>query len=42
MVGLIWFYWKFYDHFSAHSLLAKLGRPPYGGVNLTQNMHSFY
>ena len=21
-----WFYWMFYDHFSAHSLLAKLGR----------------
>ena len=24
--GLIWFYWMFYDHFSARSLLAKLGR----------------
>ena len=23
---LIWFYWMFYDHFSARSLLAKLGR----------------
>ena len=22
----IWFYWMFYDHFSARSLLAKLGR----------------
>ena len=21
-----WFYWMFYDHFSTHSLLAKLGR----------------
>ena len=21
-----WFYWMFYDHFSARSLLAKLGR----------------
>ena len=21
-----WFYWMFYDHFSGHSLLAKLGR----------------
>ena len=24
--GLIWFDWMFYDHFSARSLLAKLGR----------------
>ena len=25
-VFLFWFYWMFYDHFSARSLLAKLGR----------------
>ena len=25
----IWFYWMFYDHFSARSLLAKLGRAIY-------------
>ena len=23
---VVWFYWMFYDHFSARSLLAKLGR----------------
>ena len=25
-IAEIWFYWMFYDHFSARSLLAKLGR----------------
>ena len=25
-IGRLWFYWMFYDHFSARSLLAKLGR----------------
>ena len=26
IITRVWFYWMFYDHFSARSLLAKLGR----------------
>ena len=32
VVYLLWFYWMFYDHFSARSLLAKLGCEHYVSV----------